>query len=43
MIHAVIVVCVLGIGYALVDNMKSRQDEVEASIRAHSKAVLDGG
>lgn len=40
-IPAVIVVCVVAIGYALFANMKSRQEEAEASIRTHSQAAVD--
>ena len=40
-IPAVIVVCVVAIGYALFANMKSQQDEAEASIRTHTQAAVD--
>lgn len=40
-IPAVIVLCVVAIGYALFANMKSRQEELEASIRSKQAGAVD--
>jgi hypothetical protein len=40
-IPAVIVVCVVAIGYTLFANMKSRQEELEASVHKSSQAAVD--